>query len=94
MLPSIAQIGKAIENLFIMEDWHNFGADYDKTMMAWHHNFVTHWDQIKPKYDDAFIACGIIILLSCEADFEQRAMQLWQIVLSKKGIKGGYQAPR
>ena len=25
-LPSISQIGRAIEGLFVMEDWHNFGA--------------------------------------------------------------------
>jgi cyclopropane-fatty-acyl-phospholipid synthase len=38
MLPSIAQIGRAIEGLFVMEDWHNFGVDYDKTLLAWHDN--------------------------------------------------------
>ena len=32
MLPSIAQIAKAMEGLFVMEDWHNFGPDYDKTL--------------------------------------------------------------
>ncbi|MDP1689375.1 MAG: cyclopropane fatty acyl phospholipid synthase, partial [bacterium] len=34
MLPSIKQISKSIEELFVMEDWHNFGADYDTTLMA------------------------------------------------------------
>ena len=29
-----------MEGLFTMEDWHNFGADYDKTLMAWHKNFA------------------------------------------------------
>src|SRR3989338_44613 len=43
MIPSIAQIGKAAENLFVVEDWHNFGADYDKTLMAWFANFDKHW---------------------------------------------------
>ena len=34
MPPSIKQIGKAIEDTFILEDLHNFGADYDKTLMS------------------------------------------------------------
>ncbi len=38
MLPSIKQIGAAIEGLFVMEDWHNFSAYYDKTLMAWYAN--------------------------------------------------------
>ena len=43
MLPSVNQIGKAAEGLFVMEDWHNFGADYDKTLMAWAANFKNQW---------------------------------------------------
>ncbi|MGH7869120.1 MAG: cyclopropane fatty acyl phospholipid synthase, partial [Candidatus Dormibacteraceae bacterium] len=47
MLPSISQIGKTTEGLFIMEDWHNFGVDYDKTLMAWQRNFEQGWDEVK-----------------------------------------------
>ena len=36
IIPSIKQSGKSIEGLFVMENWHNFGADYDKTLMAWY----------------------------------------------------------
>ena len=39
VLPSIAQLGKAMEGFFVMEDWDNFGEDYDKTLMAWYKNF-------------------------------------------------------
>lgn len=94
MLPSIAQIGKATENLFVMEDWHNFGADYDKTLMAWHNNFNQHWGEIKANYDERFFRMWNYYLLSCAGGFRARGMQLWQIVLSKHGIPGGYQAPR
>ena len=52
MLPSIAQIGKAIEKLFVMEDWHNFSAYYDPTLMAWFKNFEKNWDTIKADYDE------------------------------------------
>ena len=54
MLPSIKQIGSAIEGLFIMEDWHNFSANYDKTLMAWYKNFKEKWHLIEPKYDHRF----------------------------------------
>ncbi|MEM1243515.1 MAG: cyclopropane fatty acyl phospholipid synthase, partial [Pseudomonadota bacterium] len=46
-LPSIKQMGQSIENLFIMEDWHNFGPDYAKTLYAWHANFEKNWDKLK-----------------------------------------------
>ncbi len=94
MLPSISQIGKSIEGLFIMEDWHNFGADYDKTLMAWHQNFNQHWEEIKIHYDDRFFRMWNYYLLQCAGGFRSRSMQLWQIVLSKKGILGGYQSIR
>lgn len=92
--PSIAQIGKATEGLFIMEDWHNFGADYDKTLMAWHHNFNQHWNELKEKYGERFYRIWNYYLLSCAGGFRAREMQLWQIVFSKNGVLGGYQAPR
>ncbi len=90
LLPSIKQIGQAIEGLFVMEDWHNFSADYDKTLMAWHQNFIFHWSELKDKYDEAFFRMWNYYLLSCAGSFRARKNQLWQIVLSKEGIAGGY----
>jgi len=95
MLPSVAQIGKAIENLFVIEDWHNFGPDYDKTLMAWYNNFVKNWDKIKNKYSERFFRMWKYYLLSSAGSFRSRRRnQLWQIVLSKNGILGGYQSIR
>ncbi len=94
VLPSISQIGKTSEKLFIMEDWHNFGADYDKTLMAWHANFNHHWSELKNRYDERFYRMWNYYLLSCAGGFRAREMQLWQIVFSKSGLTGGYQAPR
>jgi cyclopropane-fatty-acyl-phospholipid synthase len=94
-LPSAAQICKAIENLFIIEDWHNFGSDYDKTLMSWYGNFVKNWDKIKNKYSERFFRMWKYFLLSSAGSFRSRNHnQLWQIVLSKNGIKGGYQSVR
>jgi len=94
MIPSIKQISKAIEGLFVMEDWHNFGADYDKTLMAWHKNFEDNWNKIKSNYDEKFYRTWKYYLLSCAGSFRARKNQLWQIVLSKKGVPGGYKSIR
>lgn len=94
MLPSIKQIGAAIEDLFVMEDWHNFSAYYDTTLMAWHHNIQKNWHQLSHRYHDSFKRMWDYYLLSCAAVFRSRHCQLWQIVLSKHGIAGGYQSVR
>lgn len=93
-LPSIAQIAHATEGLFVMEDWHNFGADYDKTLMAWHENFERGWPEISDKYDDRFYRMWKYYLLICAGTFRSRRNQLWQIVLSKNGMVGGYKSIR
>jgi cyclopropane-fatty-acyl-phospholipid synthase len=94
MLPSARQICAAIEGLFVLEDWHNFGADYDKTLMHWFRNFHENWDALKKDYDERFYRMWKYYLLSCAGSFRARRNQLWQIVLSPKGVPDGYRAPR
>ena len=94
MLPSISQVGKAIEKLFVMEDWHNFGPSYDKTLMAWFKNFDAHWPEISKKYGMTFYRMWKFYLLSCAGSFRARHIELWQIVLSKRGVAGGYDSVR
>ena len=94
MLPSAKQISSAVEKLFVIEDWHNFGVDYDKTLMHWFQNFHRHWNSLKEHYDDSFYRMWKYYLLSCAGMFRARAVQLWQIVLSPQGVPGGYVAPR
>jgi cyclopropane-fatty-acyl-phospholipid synthase len=94
MLPSVRQIGAAIDGLFVMEDWHNFGQYYDTTLMHWFRNFDAAWPELKEKYDDRFYRMWKYYLLSCAASFRARKNQLWQVVLSGDGIPGGYEAPR
>ncbi len=93
-LPSLAQISTACEKLFIVEDLHNFGADYDKTLMAWFDNFEQHWLKLKANYDDRFYRMWKYYLLSCAGGFRSRDIELWQLVLSKKGMLGGYRSIR
>lgn len=85
MLPSIAQISKAAEGLFVMEDLHNLGPHYEKTLLAWHENFQKSWDKLKNKYDDKFKRMWDYYLLSCAGAFRARNIQLWQIVLTRYG---------
>jgi len=85
MLPSIAQIARAMEGLFVMEDWHNFGQHYDKTLMVWHANFEAAWPDLKNKYGERFYRMFRFYLLSCAGAFRARSIQLWQIVMTKPG---------
>jgi cyclopropane-fatty-acyl-phospholipid synthase len=87
ILPSIAQLGKAMEGLFIIEDLHNFGEDYDQTLMAWHANFKAAWPELKSTYSDRFYRMWEYYLLSCAGGFRSRRMQLWQMVMTKPGRK-------
>ncbi len=93
-IPSVLHIAKAYERLFVMEDWHNFGADYDKTLMAWKEHFTAHWDEIRDCYGDKFYRMWNYYLLSCAGAFRARDIQTWQIVFSKEGKIGGYHSIR
>ena len=94
MLPSLAQIATASEDFFVIEDVHNFGADYDTTLMAWHKNFTEAWPSLKASYDETFRRMWNYYLLSCAGLFRARGIQLYQVVLSKQGLLGGYVSVR
>lgn len=94
ILPAMSEVNDAIGELFILEDVHNFGADYDKTLMAWYENFVHSWHEFSEQMDDRFFRMWSYYLLSCAGAFRARDIQLWQFVLSKNGISGGYTLPK
>ncbi len=85
MLPSPTQICQAIEKLFVIEDWHSFGNDYSKTLLAWFKNFNANWEILRPKYGDRFYRMWKYYLLACAGAFRACKNNLWQIVLSKNG---------
>lgn len=95
MLPSVPQIGTASEDLFVMEDWHNFGMSYHKTLHAWHDNIFSSWEQLSHpgKYDERFRRMWHYYLMICAGGFRARYNQLWQIVLTK-GRENGYESVR
>lgn len=93
-LPSQATIAHAFGPRFVLEDWHNFGAYYDKTLLAWHRNFEAAWPRFRDRYGDAFERMWRYYLLSCAGSFRARTIQLWQLVLSPRGVAGGYASVR
>ncbi len=90
MVPSPRQMTDAAEGLYVIEDWHNFGTDYDKTLCAWFANFDAAWPKLAEKYGDRFYRMWKYYLLMCAGSFRARTNQLWQIMLSPRGVPGGY----
>ena len=94
MLPSAAQIARASEGLFMLEDWHSFGSDYDQTLQAWRSNIEAAWPTLPERYDERFRRMWRYYLGASMASFRVHHCQLWQLVLSPGGVAGAYVAPR
>lgn len=92
-LPSIGQIADAAGGQFVIEDLHNFGVDYDKTLMAWSENFEAAWPRFAEQLQQRFYRMWRYYLQSCAGAFRARDIQLWQFVLSKRGVQCGYERP-
>ncbi len=92
LIPSLKQITTAAEGLFIVENLQNFGFYYDATLMAWFRNFNDNWHLLKDRYGERFYRMWKYYLLSSAGAFRCRGLQVWQFVLSKKGVPGGYDA--
>ena len=93
-LPSAADIARAVERRFLIEDWHNFGQDYDRTLMAWHENFESAWPRLQHNYSERFRRMWLFYLSSCAGFFRSRQGQLWQLVLSRKRRQAVYRSYR
>ena len=95
-IPSVEQISSAAERLFIMDDLHNFGPDYDKTLMKWHENFERNREKIakiSPAFDERFLRMWKYFLLNCAGAFRARKLQLFQFVFTKYGTANVYDRP-
>ncbi len=85
-IPSTQDIASSTDRLFVLEDWHNFGPDYDKTLVAWNANFEASWAEIKretPSLDERFRRMWRYYLLMSAGSFRARNLQLWQMVFTK-----------
>lgn len=93
-LPSAKELATALESRFLIEDWHNFGQDYDRTLMAWWERFEAAWPQLKDKYGERFFRMWKYYLMCCAGFFRSRQGQLWQLVLSKRERNSVYRSVR
>jgi cyclopropane-fatty-acyl-phospholipid synthase len=93
VLPLASQIAQASEGLFLLRDWHNFGGDYDRTLMAWYENFERSWPELDG-YDDRFYRMWRYFLLTGAGAFRANRSQLWQIVYSKTKASADYNSLR
>lgn len=92
-LPTLREIDAAVEGRFVVEDVHNFGADYDPTLIAWRERFDAAWPDLRTRYDERFRRMWRYYLSACAAAFRVRHLQVWQWVLSPNGVSGGYRRP-
>jgi cyclopropane-fatty-acyl-phospholipid synthase len=93
-LPSARQVCDGFEPWFLLQDWENFGMDYDRTLMAWWLNFERFWPLLSDELEVKFFRLWKYYLLSCAGFFRSGQGQLWQFVLSKKGSSRSYRSMR
>lgn len=93
-VPTMYEVLKPAQKYFAIEDVQNFGPDYDKTLMAWHKNFVKNYPKIKDTYDERFYRMWEYYLLMCAAGFRARNTHLWQFVMRHQEVSPRYDAPR
>ena len=85
-LPRLDELTQASQAHFVVEDVHNFGADHDLTLQHWHQRFELAWPQLRLSKDERFYRLWRFHLLSSAASFRTRHKQMWQLVLSPKGM--------
>lgn len=92
-VPSREQIMNTSIDQLRLEDWHNFGPDYDRTLMAWSANIDAAWHEL-PQYDERFRRMWHYYLCSCAAYFRSRQGQLWQLVYAPQRNTKEYRSLR
>jgi len=93
-LPSAQQLADVLNARFLIHDWHNFGSDYDRTLMAWWERFERAWPALQARYSERFYRMWRYYLLSCAGFFRSRRGQLWQLVLSSRARQSQYRSVR
>lgn len=90
-VPSPAEVCNSAEDFFVLEDVHNFGEDYDYTLMAWNDRFQASWPELSAmapdKYNERFKRMWEYYLAICAGSFRARGNQLMQFMFTKDGRK-------
>jgi cyclopropane-fatty-acyl-phospholipid synthase len=82
-LPTITELVKPGRMQGVVEDIHNFGPDYELTLLSWAVNFERAWPSLRTGYDEQFYRMWQFYLYSCAALFRARITQVYQIVYAK-----------
>jgi cyclopropane-fatty-acyl-phospholipid synthase len=93
-LPSASQLCQGLEGQLLIQDWENFGPDYEKTLRAWWANFEQAWPSLRDDIGSDFYRFWRYYLLSCAGYFRSRQGQLWQLVLTHPGRLETYRSWR
>ena len=94
LIPSLTQIGKAMEEKLLLEDLHNIGLHYYYTLKAWQENFKKSSDSLKKEYDETFCRMWNFYLAISAASFRSRRLNLWQLVVAKPSFQKEYKSVR
>ena len=93
-LPKLEDLVVKAEDKFVVEDVHNFGADYYYTLAEWEKNFNAGWPKLRSKYGDRFYRVWTTYLQAAQGFLKSRNVHVYQIAYTKKGFVGGYQSCR
>ncbi len=93
-LPSVGEITTAAEGLFVIEDVHNFGPYYDRTLMAWNEKFQANRARMAERHGERFCRMWEYYLLQSAGAFRSRHISVGQFVLSPNGVRAGYETVR
>ena len=92
-LPTASRIAKASEGHLVLEDWHCFSQDYDRTFSAWNSNLIAARDEIGADQDQRVFRVWEYYLCACASGFRAGVNRLWQIVYSSADNPGHYYGP-
>lgn len=81
-VPTMARLSAALTDSFRLDDWHNLGCDYERTLLAWYRNFQDAWPRLKAGFDGHFYRAWSYYLLMFAGAFRARDLDVWQLVLA------------
>ena len=84
-VPSLTQLSRAAEGLFVIEDIHNIGPHYARTLLAWADNLERAWPRLEGKYSERFRRMRRYWLRMSAGTFTARRLQVHQFVMTHIG---------
>lgn len=92
MIPSLRQIDRAANGLFVRDRLSEFGLSYVHTLRAWQDNLAVAWPKLRPSYSETTQRMFEYFFFSCAGAFRARDLLYWHIVMIKQAatkVPGG-----